>query len=175
MNEVYEIQMAFAWLPFIALAATAIGGVTQAIGQIQQGRWQRQIAEQNAKREEAEAMARQQEAMAKAKAQRGENERRIERMRSKYLKGGVAMEGTPLEVLAESAGDLELQALEIERYGEVASKRHLQQAGIDRMGGEAAWTGAKWGAGATLLSTAGDMAGMQYGFKRKTGTAKPGT
>jgi hypothetical protein len=70
--------------------------------------------------------------------------------------------------------DMELEALEIERFGKVTAQKHRDQAAIDIYSGKAAKRAGTLNAGATLLSGLGSMASMGAMAKMNTKpTVKP--
>jgi len=163
-----------AWIA-TAVAITAVGTGLSAYGAYEQGKQAEKMAEYNAAVERNNALQAQMEAQVAAKAKRKEAEAMNKRQRALYAKAGVvAGEGTPLEVLAETAMDMELEALEIERFGKVTAQKHRDQAAIDIYSGKAAKRAGTLNAGATLLSGLGSMAEMGAMAKMNTKpTVKP--
>jgi hypothetical protein len=144
---------------YSALALSAVGAGVSAYGAYQQGKSQEAIANYNAALERNRAIQAQQDAKAAAAAQRREKDILTKRQRALYAKAGVTNEGTPLEVMIDTAQQMELEALEIERGGDIMASQHRSQAVIDTYSGKAAKRGAMYSAGATLLQGAGSIAG----------------
>jgi len=143
--------------------AVVITGVSAGIGAYsayEQGKQAEKMAEYNAAVEHNNALQAQMEAQVAAKTKRKEAEAMNKRQRALYAKAGVVNEGTPLEVLAETAMDMELEALEIERFGKVTAQKHRDQAAIDIYSGKSAKRAGTLNAGETLLSGLGSMAKM---------------
>jgi len=151
-----------------SMALTAVGTGASAYSSYESGKATERLHEYNAKVSENDALRREMEAQAQAAGQRESSERILEKQRALYAKGGVLDEGTPLTLLADTAAELELAALEIERGGNVEASRSRQQAVIDRMAGKSAARAGKLGAGATLLQGAGSIAGS-FAYGKHTG------
>jgi hypothetical protein len=79
------------------------------------------------------------------------------------------MEGTPLEVLTETAAEAEADALMIRRAGSVAEARSMAEAAQQRMAGKAAMSRGIMTAGARLLG------GAAKAFPSKGGPSVPKT
>lgn len=91
------------------------------------------------------------------------------RQRARYAKAGVTPEGSPLEVMEQTATELEMDALMIRRGGQLEYQRYTAEAGLERMMGKsallrgrAARRASRWGMAATGLGGAGQL-GYQYG------------
>lgn len=138
--------MAFsaALLPALATAAQFGGGIMQASAARAQGKAAQAAAEYNA----ASVM---EEARSKESAQRAEAARRLGTIRSQIGKSGATSAGTPLMVLAESAANAEIDALNTLYTGE-------RQANLYRAQGVNARKQGNLMAGASLLSSIGKFA-----------------
>lgn len=120
------------------------------------------IAEQNA--QEAKNAAKTEETQF-----RKQGDRLLSTQRSLYAKSGVAMTGSPLDVQAETAAEIESDALNIRRNGSLAAQGFKQEAALQRGYGDMAKTRGKnaysaglWQAGGSLLSGASGAAQL-YG------------
>ena len=156
-------------LPFIAAGAAILGTGLGVISSIRQGsaqaaalksqaagaRYNQQVAEMNAQSVER---ARDYQ----TQLQREKNQRLLGAQKVGYGKGGVTMEGTPLEVMADTASDQEKDII-AQRYNyDIQSWRYRSQGGqygfeADRsmsMAGGATTAG-YLGAGTTLLTGVG--------------------
>ena len=154
-----------------ALIATAIAGTgTAAVGQYQQGQAQKQAAEFNAAIARNQAIAARQKAAFDAKRQRSATADLLARQRAAIAKAGVALEGTPLELLEATAEAGELDAQTIIYGGELQSAGFRSQSELSRLA--AASSGGVLGAGATLLTGIGKtgMAAKQAGVGRASTT-----
>lgn len=76
------------------------------------------------------------------------------RQRAAYAKAGVRMEGSPLEVLAETQAQADLDQLIIEHGGYVSERAYQRTAMWERRAGRAAQTAGYIGAGTSLLAGA---------------------
>lgn len=119
---------------FLMAAGTAV----QTIGAIQQGRSEQAAANYN-------AQAAQMDAAAKEAAQRNDAARQQGALRASLAKSGASMEGTPLMVMAESAANAELDALNTRITGQ-------RESTLYRMRGSNAATASRWQAGTSLLT-----------------------
>lgn len=151
-------------LAIAAITTSVVGTGVSAYNQYQAGKAQNRIAQQNANNEEIEAAAAERDARIFANNQRAQGEKLLARQRALYAKSGVVMEGTPLLVQADTAAELEKEALEIERQGELTGYRRRAQARLDRMQGASAKRAGRYGAIGTILSGAGSAAGMGFKF-----------
>jgi hypothetical protein len=119
--------------------------VMSAIGSVQAGQAQRKMANYNAR--VAEDTARSQ-----GERQQDQVRRQMASARVAIGKSGVAVSGSPLDVLADSAAQAELDHQTILRQG-------AAQAGMDRYKGSMASRQGYFGAATSLLSSASKMAG----------------
>lgn len=113
---------------------------------------------QNAKIMENEGLRVEQEARERARRMRTENERLAGAQRARFGKAGVVMEGTPLAVMAESAGLMEL-----------AVSDELYKANNERSAFYRKAEVEKWQAGYSLI----DKAAAEYNAATSTFRAKP--
>ena len=129
-----------------ALAPTlmTLGTVASVAGSIQAGNAAKKAAEYNAATKEAEAQA---EEYRRRQAAR----RQIGSIRAGVAKSGAAFEGTPLMVLAESAANAEIDALNARWSGGT-------QANLYRMEGRQAQRAGYIRAGTSLLTAASRFA-----------------
>ena len=89
----------------------------------------------------------------KARAER-EGKRLKSRQRAAYAKAGVRMEGSPLEVLADTQAQADLDEMIIKHGGYVTERAHQRSAMWERRAGKSAQTAGYIGAGTSLLSGA---------------------
>jgi hypothetical protein len=148
-----------------ALGATLVGTGVQMYGQRQQAKTAERVAERNAKIQENEALQTEMDARENARRLRADSKAKLKTQRSRYAKAGVINEGTPLEVMAETAGLLELDALEISRQGKAKATRLRAGAEVSRQDGYDQANALRIASGATLLSGAGSALSMGAQFK----------
>lgn len=127
-------------LPYLAAAGAAVS----AYGSIQQGKAAQKAGDYNAQAAILEGQSRE-------NAQRAEAERSMGRIRANIGKSGATTAGTPLMVLAESAANAEIDALNTRS---TASR----QSDVYRAGGDNARRQGNIMAGTSLLQAAGKFA-----------------
>jgi len=134
----------------LAVASAAVS----AAGAIAQGNAAKASANYNA------AVARQNADIARANAAADADKQERQggllagRQRAAIGASGITPEGSPLEVMADSALESELDALTTNYRGELQARSYGQNATLQGMRGGAAQTAGYIGAGATLLSGA---------------------
>lgn len=123
-----------------ALAPTlsTIGSAMGVVGALNSGRSEQAAANYN-------AQSAQMDAAAKEAAQRRDAARQQGALRASLAKSGTSMEGTPLMVMAESAANAELDALNTRITGQ-------RESTLYRMRGSNAATASRWQAGTSLLT-----------------------
>lgn len=141
----------------IGAVAAGVGAVASAWGSIQAGRQQQATAKFNAELETQRARAEMESAAYEEKQVRRERSRLLSRQAALYGKAGVKMEGSPLDVMAETAAESELEALMTRKYGAVKAGQALSQAQIDRFMGRAGAQAGYLRAGTTLLTAGGSL------------------
>jgi len=116
------------------MVLSAVGTAVGAISQYEQGRSQQKWSEYNAAIAERDAESARQSAEYEAGLTRREKEKTLARQRALYSKAGVTLEGSPLELMAETAGEYEMDALMTERGGKLESQRYRSEAQFNRYG-----------------------------------------
>ena len=81
----------------------------------------------------------------------------IGQLRANYGASGVAIEGSPLDLLEQSARNAELDRLTIINQGALQATAYRNQAALDRSQGRSALASGGISAAGTLLQTAGDL------------------
>jgi hypothetical protein len=135
----------------LGLASTAIS----AAGMVMQGKQAEAMANYQAKAYEQQAAADQQASAYEASRERHKQELLQANARAQVGASGVALAGSPTEVLVANAreGELDLQAI---RYGSQLRQNNLRtQAGISRFSGKQAKT-------ASMIGAAGAVVGGLY-------------
>ena len=153
-------------LAVAAVVVSAVGVVTSAYGQYEQGQAQKKWGSYSAAVAERDAETARMNAEYEAGVHRKETQRLLGRQRALYGKSGVTFEGSPLLMMAETAAEGELDALMIKREGELRAQGYHSEATLSRMRGRAAQSAGYYGAGSTLLTGAGQTA-YQYGAYKK--------
>lgn len=130
-----------------------VGAATTALGAIQSwqtGRYNSDLAKQQGK------MA-QQESRAEAAREARDNMRRMGSARAAFGKGGVQIEGSPLDVLADQAMEGKLNELIIKYGGDKARMAYKAQAKNAKLEATAAWAKAS----STLLTSGASWMGLE--------------
>lgn len=150
----------------IAAVATVAAAGVSVYGQQQQAKSQAAILGYNARLKEQEAADAQRDAKIRASQQREASRRFIGAQRARGGQSGVLQStGSPLEILADNAQQLEMGALETERTGNIAAGQLRTQAVFDRMQGRSIRRGANYASAGTILGAAGSVGGMYAGYK----------
>lgn len=146
------------------LILAAAGTAVTVVGQQQQAKAQSAMLNYNARLREQEAADAQRDARIRANQQREANRRFIGAQRAKGGQAGVLQStGSPLEVLADNAQQLEMGALETERTGNIQAGQLRTQAVFDRMQGKSIRRGANYASAGAILGGASQMAGAYSG------------
>lgn len=132
------------------IAGTAIS----AIGAIRAGQAQAAAANYNAQVAERNAFISRDQAAADEQRQRIQARRKLGAMRAAYGASGISLEGSPLDVLEDSAAEAELDALTIRYKGEIGAMGYEAEAGAQRARAQNAKTESYYNAGAALLTGA---------------------
>jgi hypothetical protein len=167
-------QQVYATATYLAIAAiaAAVGSTYVAYeGQQQQAKTAKSVSEYNAKIQETQAQQDSMEAQENAHRLRVRNRGIMGNQRAALAASGITEAGSPLEVLAYSAGQLELQAQDEARAAESHRQSLVSGANQTLLGGKAqeqAFTTAGYG---TILSGVSSVAST-YGNARYTGALK---
>jgi hypothetical protein len=140
-------------LVIAAGAVSAVGAAVGAIGQSNADKYNSQVAAQN-------AVVAQQQAQAAAKVQRENAIRAIGATVVAYGASGVRMEGTPLDVLADSASNAERDRQNILYQGQIRAAGYQNQSQLDSMGSSNDLIEGGLKATGMLLGTAGQVKAM---------------
>lgn len=135
------------------------GGLMTAVNAISQGNAAAASANYNARVAENNAIAVRQQAAADEARQRRLAAKRSGSLVAGYGATGVTVEGSPLDIMEESAMQEELDALTIRYNGELAASNFMATAGMERARASNARTSGYMGAGTALLMTGAKVAG----------------
>jgi hypothetical protein len=143
----------------IGLIVSAVSAVAGAVSAMDAADAQKQALDYNADVMDAQAQS-EREAAAFAETQQREQAAKLRaRQRVAYASSGIDLsEGTPLEVLGQQAGEMEMDALTIRYNGEIKAKQSESQAAIYRMQGAQAQRAGFANAGSSLLTGLGGAA-----------------
>jgi hypothetical protein len=133
---------------YVALAVVAAAGTTMsAISASNAAKYNADVAEQN-------AIAERNRAQYEENAHRRNVQKLLSAQRALYGKANVEMEGSPLLVMEDTAGQGELDALAIRFGGDIAAAKQRSAANLARMQGSSALTSGYVSAGTSLLTSA---------------------
>jgi len=140
----------------ITAALTAAAGVATVISTMAQAQAQSRAATYNAQVSENNATYSRQIGAENERRQRVQNTKALGSIRAKYGASGITLDGSPSDVLAESAANAELEALMARHSGIVEAIGYKNSAALDRSRAGAARTAGYLGAAADLLKTGAD-------------------
>lgn len=161
-------------LPFIAVGMMVLGTVMSAAGAQQDGRDRKAAADFNASVADRNAgIARAQAAQDAAQQQR-DARRQMGAISAGYGASGVAVEGSPLEVLASSAYQAELDRQTIIYKGELRAMGYQDESTLERFGGETALAAGDRKAASTILLGGSQAASMGSGMFGKPTASSSG-
>lgn len=137
-------------------AVMAVVGAVSAVSQAQQ---QKSAAKYNEKVANQQAQSARDAAAANATAQRRRSAKTIGSMQAQYGASGVTSEGSPLDILEQSARDAEMDYQNILYGGELSALGHQNTAALEKSRGKNAMTSGYLSAAGSLFSAAGSYAG----------------
>jgi hypothetical protein len=136
---------------------SAVGTAISVIGALNQGQQAADAARYNTAVAQNNAIAARQQAEANAAAQARKARLQLGSIRAGYGASGVALEGSPLDVIEASAAAAELDRQNILYSGELRAGGYESTAGLELMRGDSAKTGSYFSAGSALLKGAAGM------------------
>lgn len=152
-------------LAYAAIAASLAGAGVSAYSASQQAKAQEEMGVRNAQVQQSAADNEALAATESAKRQREENKRRLASIRGMQAKAGVNIgQGSTLDVLGESAAELELQALDLFRQSHAKQQQLTGQAGMSLWEGQQASSAANTQAIGTLLGGVSSTGGMYNSY-----------
>lgn len=144
----------------IALAAVAVGTAVTAYGQYQTGQNAKKAASFNAAMMERNAQAARDQARQDSILADREGRRRLGSINAARGASGVGIEGSALDVLEESAANVELDRQTILYRGELRAIGYEDSGALERMKGRHAAEAGYFSAASTLLLGGGKATGM---------------
>jgi hypothetical protein len=139
---------------------TVAAAAMSAASSIQQGKQASAAAKFNADMQNRNAGIARQQAAAEEEKQRRLGYMRQGAARAAYGASGVAIEGSPLDILEQSAAQEELDALNIRYRGAIGAQSAEGQAALSSMRGDAAMQAGYMGAGSAILLGGARAAGI---------------
>lgn len=138
----------------MAMAMAIAGTVMAVMGALQQGKAASNAAKHNAAVNDRNALIARQQAEEDVNRQRRDTRRRMGSIRARYGASGVTLEGSPLDVIEDSAAEAELDALTIQHQGELKAQGFDINASMDRTRAKVERQAGFMKAGTALLSGA---------------------
>lgn len=151
--------MAFIPVAYYAIAAvvvSAAGAIASGEAQANASKYQQNVATMNAN-------ASQEQAQAAALLQKKKTQQMLGATRAAYGASGLTMEGSPLDVLASSASDAELDRQNILYQGHVRAAGYTSDAQLSGMEASSAKTNSYFSASGKLLSAGAGAYGKSSG------------
>jgi hypothetical protein len=160
-------------ISLIFSAVSTVVGIASSIGQAQQAK---SAANYNAKVAENQAISARQEAAANADMQRRRSAKTLGSMQANYAASGVTLEGSPLEILEQSARESELDRQTILWSGESRAAGYEATADLERTRGKNAMASGMLSAAGTAIKGGASLATSDFGSSSKnSGLADPGS
>jgi hypothetical protein len=152
--------------PVVMAIASVVGGGAGAYSSYQQSKaadaqgkseaaWQKYNADVNMQ----EARVREQRAAVEAADARKQSQRALASQRTALSAAGIALSGSPLQVMEESAANMERSILDISRQGATEAQALRSQAGINLFQAQSAKLKGRSARNAYMLQGVGDIAG----------------
>lgn len=153
-------------LGYASLGLSALSTVAQAKQQREMGKVAQQTAEYNAKVQENQAIQASMESQEQARRQKAINAKLLGTQRTGFASSGVVSSvGSPLEVLGETAGMIELEYLDANRAAERARSAGMARGAMTRFEGASTARGYKNQSYGTILSGASSLLSSYGGMK----------
>lgn len=134
----------------------AVGTIANGVAQSDAANYSAGVARNN-------AVAAQQQAQQAAEMQKKKSQQMLGATRAAYGASGLTMEGSPLDILASSASDAELDRQNILYQGHVRAAGYENDATMSKMAGDNAMTQSYFSAAGTLLSGGAKVYGRSPG------------
>lgn len=146
------------------MALGLIGGIVSAVGSMAAASAQANAANQQAAAYERQAAIERQTGEYEAARQRDKSIRLISQQKVGYLSAGVGLQGTPLDIIADTTRETELDVSAIRYNHEVKAQNFQAQAGVFRAKADAAMVGGAFGAISPLIKGFGGGGGFGGDF-----------
>lgn len=138
----------------LAVIGSLVSGVVGAVGAMASASAQADAAEYQAAVDERNKRMIQQQTTVEMDDQRRENRRKLATIRAAYGSSGLALEGSPLDVLEDSAIEGELEVGRIQQQGQTKAMGYSESATLSRMRADAARTAGPINAVSSLIGGA---------------------
>lgn len=127
------------------------GNILSGVGQLYAGEVADKVGKYNAAMDLQNAKLEEEQAAVGEDRQRRMSYKALSSIKAGYGAAGVTLEGSPLDVLEESATNAELDALLIRQGGQVRAQRYRASALLSRYEGKAAKYGSRFAAAGSFL------------------------
>lgn len=144
-------------MPWIAAIVAVAGLAVSVAGKVKEGQAQSDAAEYDAAKAASNAIVVRQQAAEDERVFRVENRKLISGMNANVGASGLSSEGSPEQVIGESAANGELDALKLRQAGEVKALGYQSDVNLDSMRAQAYSSGATLSAAGQLLGGAGSL------------------
>ena len=166
--------MGLSALAFASVAASLAGAGISAYGNYQQGKSAQAMTKHNAKIATTAASNEAATAQQNAIRQREASRRQLSNIRARMAGSGVQQStGSSLDVLGESASELELQAMDLFRSSDAKQRQYGNEAAMTTWNGDQTAQAGKIGAIGSLISGAGSFA-SNYSSSKSSGLIRTG-
>ena len=153
-------------LPILGIGLAAAGTAVSAIGQASAGANAQSAANLNAQEAVNSANNTLESGKIAESQQRYQDRLVLAQQRASYGASGVTLEGSPMDVMTESARQAELAALETRRNYRLQAQQILEGAQSDVISGQNAKTASEFGVASTLLTGGSRVAQGVVGLQR---------
>ena len=136
------------------------GGLISGLGAYQQGQHREAMYDFNARQNFMDAKIATQNADARARALRKHGHKLTGAQKTRYSKAGVRLEGTPLEVMAKTIENVELDAIATRQQGRFEAAQHRAQGKFNKEMADASAKAGTIGAIGGILGGLGGAVGM---------------
>jgi hypothetical protein len=147
-------------MSFVAVAVVAVGTAVKVVGDVQKASAQEKADQFNANIKSKQALEVQQQATEEARISRAQSSAFIGQQKANYGASGVGGEsGSVHDVIAASATNAELDALNIQHKGDMQAWSLETGASQDRLAGENAKSAGGWSVASDIAGGASSMYG----------------
>lgn len=153
----------------MAMVLGIVGGAISALGAIQQGNAQAASAEYNAKVAKRNKSAVLAQTEAEIEDKKTENRRQLGSIRAAYGASGLMLDGSPLDVLEDTAVEQAYDVSKIRYQGAMKAEGYSEQAALFKLEAKSAKTAGWIGAGSAIIG------GLQTGLRDWGGSGGGGS
>lgn len=162
-------------MSWIVVGVTVVSTAITMYSQNEAGKAAKATSKYNAKLAENEAKAKEQQAHVESQQMQKQKERLLASQRAGFAKGGASItEGTPLLLMAEQAGEAELDILQHQRNRAMEVTALRSEAEMHRYEGKQARKASKLAMASTAIGAIGSIAGAKGGGGKAPKTKNAG-